>query len=374
MAEGGERPLRVALVGPQSPPAGGMARQRETLSRHFSAAGFEVLDLITNPPWPRALARWRRLRAAPRLAGHLLRLWRAAGQVDIAHVMANSGWSWHLFAAPAIALFRARGVPVVVSYHGGLAESFLARERAWVLPVLSRADALVVPSGFLLAVFAHYGLAARVIPDTIDLARFSVPRQNHGAQIIVTRNLEPVYDIATALHAFAKVLAARPDARLDIAGSGPLGDSLAALAKRLGIDHAVTFHGRMEPLQIASLLSSADVLLNPSLADNLPNSVVEALAAGVPVVSTRVGGVPYLVEHEVSALLVPAGDAGALAAGMLRVLAEPALRARLTANGAEIARRHGWDQTRRKWCELYRELCTRRLISARHPARPDAEG
>ncbi len=86
--------------------------------------------------------------------------------------MANSGWSWHLFAAPAIWIAKLRGIPVIVNYRGGEADVFFDRAFSSVRPSLSRADAIIVPSGFLEAVFAKRGFSTRIVPNIIDLSRF----------------------------------------------------------------------------------------------------------------------------------------------------------------------------------------------------------
>src|SRR5207248_3897858 len=98
-----------------------------------------------------------------RLVPYTFRLWRCAGRNDLLHVMANSGWAWHLFAAPAVWVGRARGVPVVVNYRGGLAEQFLERQSAWVVPTLRHASAVVVPSAFLDRIFRRFGIVPEVV-------------------------------------------------------------------------------------------------------------------------------------------------------------------------------------------------------------------
>lgn len=80
---------------------------------------------------------------------------------------------------------------------------------------------------------------------------------------------------------------------------------LEELACRLGLADVVTFTGRVDNEGMAALYQSADIMINPSLVDNMPISLLEALASSVPVVSTDVGGVPFMVEHEKTALLVP---------------------------------------------------------------------
>ena len=122
--------LRIAVVGPLPPPAGGMAGQTSQLADLLRSEGAHVRLVQTNAPyWPMWISRFRAVRALARLGGYLVRLWTVSSEVQILHVMANSGWSWHLVAAPAIWIGRLRGVRVVVNYRGGEAEAFLRRSR-----------------------------------------------------------------------------------------------------------------------------------------------------------------------------------------------------------------------------------------------------
>jgi len=352
-------PLRIALVGPLPPPPGGMANQTLQLHALLRQDGHAV-DLVQvnaayRPAW---IGRVPGVRAGFRLLPYLLALWRAAGRAQLVHVMANSGWSWHLFAAPAIWMARLRGRPVLVNYRGGEADAFLSRSLAWVRPSLRRSDALLVPSGFLAGVFGRHGFASTVVPNVINLERFqpaaTLPATAGAApSILVARHLERLYDNASALHAFAIVAATYPDARLVVAGAGPERAALERLAGELGIAAAVRFAGRLDNTAMAELYRAADVMLNPSLADNMPNSLLEALASGVPVVSTDVGGVPYLVEHDATALLVPPRDPQAMAAAMLRLLAEPALAQRLRQSGLRHVAQYTWVEVRPRLLQAY---------------------
>ncbi|MCK6387450.1 MAG: glycosyltransferase, partial [Zoogloea sp.] len=166
--------LRAALVGPLPPPAGGMANQTWQLAELLRQEGASVELVQVNVPYrPAWVERFRGLRALVRLFPYGVALWRAAGRADIVHVMASSGWAWHLFAAPAVWIGRARGRPVVVNYHGGEAEGFLQRSAARVRPTVRRASQLLFPSGFLVDVFGRFGMLGRVVPNVVDLARFT---------------------------------------------------------------------------------------------------------------------------------------------------------------------------------------------------------
>lgn len=357
--------LRVALVGPLPPPAGGMANQTRQLAELLREAGASVELVQTNPAYrPAWVARWPGVRAVFRLIPYLLSLWQACGRNQLMHLMANSGWSWHLFAAPAIVIARLRGIPVLVNYRGGEAAGFLARSSRRVALTLRRAQALIVPSGFLKAVFAEHGFGAEIVPNIVDLQRFSPAMQPPSAlRLLVARNLEALYDNETALRAFALLCQGQPQARLTIAGTGPELARLQSLAQELGVGDAVEFPGRLDRDAMAKLYRECSVSLNPSLADNMPNSVLESLASGVPVVSTNVGGVPYLVEHERTALLVPPGDPAAMAAAVSRLLEDSALWRRLRDEGLAEVQRYTWARVGQLLAQHYR-----RCVSAQSGA------
>lgn len=359
--------IRVGLVGPVPPPAGGMAMQTAQLAELLRGAGAAVEVVASNAAYrPTWVARWPGLRAFFRLVPYLFALWRTAGRSDLIHMMANSGWSWHLFAAPAIWIGRLRGVPVIVNYRGGEAADFLVRHAGLVRFSMRRASMLVVPSAFLQEVFSRYHMCSHVLPNVVDLVLFRPSGDKPPAEphLLVARNLEPLYDNASALRAFSRVRQRWPKATLTIAGTGPQANELHQLAAELGVSDAVHFVGRVERQAMATLLRRTSVALNPSLADNMPNSVLEALASGVPVVSTDVGGVPYMVEHARTALLVAPRDDKAMCDAVIRLLDDPALAQRLASAGLQAARRHGWDQIAPKLASLYRGALDQRLHGA----------
>lgn len=360
--------LRIGLVGPLPPPAGGMAMQTRQLAELLCGEKAEVLLVPTNPPYrPAWVAHWRGLRAVFRLAPYLVALWRAAGRSDVMHVMANSGWSWHVFAAPAVWIAWLRRVPVVVNYRGGEAAEFLGRSARIVRATMSRATRLIVPSGFLKDLFEHHRMPADVVPNIVDLTRFHPAAQLVAApNLIIARNLEPVYDNATALHAFAQVRQAYPDARLLVAGTGPEEGALKRLANELGIALQVHFAGRLEREEMAQRLRESRIALNPSLADNMPNSVLEALASGVPVVSTRVGGVPFIVRDGDTALLVPPASPAAMAAAILRLLRDPALAEGMRSAGLGSVRAYTWTAVGPHWAAVYRAAVAEPGSSTHH--------
>jgi glycosyltransferase involved in cell wall biosynthesis len=165
-----------------------------------------------------------------------------------------------------------------------------------------------------------------------------------------------MYDMPTAIRALALLRQRVPGARLTIAGSGPERSSLEALVRELGLGSVVAFPGRLESEAMARLYRGADLMLNPSLVDNMPNSLLEALASGIPVVSTDIGGIRFLVDDGNTALLVPPGEPRAMAAAAERVLSEPGLAARLVRNGLAQVQRYAWPSVRELWLGAYRDV------------------
>ncbi len=345
MTARGLHALRIGLVGPVPPPGGGMANQTRQLAELLSAAGAEVTQVPVNAPYrPRWIGQVAWLRALARLLPYLLALWRVAARVDLFHVMANSGWAWHLFAAPAIWVARWRGVPVVINYRGGEAAAFLRRSARLVRWTLGSGTTLVVPSGYLQAIFQRFGMSAQIVPNIIDLSRFS-PRSMARAgapQLLVARNLEALYDNETAIRALKVVRRYFPQATLTLCGSGPQEGALRRLAAAQGLAQAVRFAGRLEPDAMAALYRKADLVLNPSLADNMPNSVLEAWASGVPVVSTNVGGIPHLAQDGVTASLVPSSNPSAMAQACVALLSNQVLWQQRAQAGLQEAQRYTW--------------------------------
>lgn len=358
MTPSGLQSLRIGLIGPLPPPSGGMANQTRQLGELLVAAGAQVTTVQVNAPYrPTWIGQVPLVRSVFRLLPYLSALWRAAGNSDVFHIMANSGWSWHLFAAPAVWVARCRGVTVVVNYRGGEAADFLQRSAGLVRFTMRRVAALVVPSGFLQGVFRRFGMPAEIVPNIIDLSRFHPrePVRAGAAHLVVARNLEALYDNETAIRAFEIVQQQFPQARLTLAGSGPQESYLRDLVRTRGLTDAVRFTGRLERDAMAALYRSADLMLNPSLADNTPNSVLEAWASGVPVVSTNVGGIPHLAQDGVTASLVPPSNPVAMAQACVALLSDETLWRQRAQAGLREAQRYTWSCVRPILAGIYQQ-------------------
>ncbi len=351
---------KIILVGPLPPPSGGMANQTVQLFHLLQTTEIEVQLIQSNAPYiPAWIGKIPILRAFFRLVPYKIRLWKACKKADIIHIMANSGWSWHLFVVPAIFIAKLHGVKVLVHYHGGEASQFFKAHYRWIKPALNKVDQVIVPSGFLEKIFLKYQTPSIIIKNIIDLTRFNPtskifnPSQPH---FIVTRNLEAIYDIPTALKAFSIVLKEYPKATITIAGSGTELTALHSLAETLGITDAVHFSGRIPNEDLPFLYQKSQLMLNPSTKDNMPISILEALASGIPCISTNAGGIPDLVEDGVTARLCNVGDAEKMAELALELLADSIQYQRLRENGLKFVTDFTWEKVSLSLFAVYQKI------------------
>jgi len=357
-----DRPIRVAFVAPSLRYVGGQSVQADLLMRSWRddpdvAASFIAVD----PRFPLGL-RWAEqvpfLRTLLRAPLYLWALWRGLKHVDVAHIFSASYSSFLLAPLPACLMARARRKKTLVNYRSGEARDHLQRSRI-ARRILRSADQLVVPSGYLVEVFKEFGLDARVVPNIIDLSQFHYRVRNPlRPHLVCTRGFHPYYGIDVIVRAFCDVQKSYPDAQLDLVGGGDLEASIRGLVAQLKVAN-VNFLGVASRQEIGKFYDRADIFVNASNLDNMPVSVLEAFAAGTPVVTTEPEGMKYIVSHERTGLLSKPGDPAALANNILRVLSETGLAAQLARNAFEESSRYRWPAVREQWLEVYADLMHR---------------
>jgi glycosyltransferase involved in cell wall biosynthesis len=208
-----------------------------------------------------------------------------------------------------------------------------------------------------------------VIPNGLDTSRSRRrPPRTPLRTITVVANLRREKGHDVLLAAAPQVLARFPDARFAIVGGGPEQSALMARADAPGIRGAFTFHGHCD--EVAQRLDEADVFVLPSRSEAFPNAVLEAMAAGLPIVASSVGGIRELLDHGQTGLLVPPDNSRALADALCQVMADPALAARLGASArARAETRYSFDRMVGAFEAVYLSELTRRGVVAAPGAR-----
>ncbi len=345
--------LSVLIVAPAPPPYGGMSLQAGALQQQLEQEGVSAELLPTNPQGDRIFGRLKYLRTVAQTVIFVKNLTSGLRRTETVHLLGASHWYFVLRVAPTVVLARLLSRRVILNYRGGEAPMFFARFKWLVLPVLRLVDAIVVPSEFLNRVFAEYGFCAAVIPNFVDLKRFQFrSRDKIRPNLLVTRSLEPLYNVKMALQAFAIVQKTYPEARIDIVGSGSEETALKNWVSQQGW-RGVRFHGAVPNEKVPAYLERADILLNPSNADNMPINLLEAFASGIPVVTTNVGGIPDLVGDEKAALLVEPRDPTQMAAKIEELLRDPNKVIRITRYAKSLCQQMSWQRIGQLWLRLY---------------------
>jgi glycosyltransferase involved in cell wall biosynthesis len=285
----------------------------------------------------------------------MLALWHAVRRSEIVHILSGSHSSFLLATLPAWCVARLLGRRTLIHYHSGRADGHLRRSPI-ARHVLRRTGAVIVPSRYLAEIFAAHGVTTGVVANAIDAAEL---RHRHRPVIrpllVCTRNFEPGYAVDVVVRAFADIRNEFRSARLLLAGTGSREAAIRALVRELDLGD-VEFCGAVPRSRIGELLDRADVFVNASSVDNMPVSILEAFAAGLPVVSTASGGISHLVEHERTGLLSEVGDVHALARNVRRLIDDPLLARRLAGKAHEESARYEWPAIRAEWLQLYRGL------------------
>jgi len=173
--------------------------------------------------------------------------------------------------------------------------------------------------------------------------------------MLSTRNFEPLYNVECTLRAFGIVQQRFPEAELTLVGGGSLGQKLRSLAGQLGLRH-VTFAGRVPPHEISTYYAAHDLYVQSPNVDNMPTSILEAFASGLPVVSTGTGGVPAILTDGTHGLLAPCDDHQALADRIISLLDQPSLARNLARNAVATCEAYTWPRVREQWLSHYREV------------------
>lgn len=232
-------------------------------------------------------------------------------------------------------------------------EAFQTAQHSLRVRLLRRAQAfyrraasrMIVPSEHVARLVRAGGGAPQVIYNAVDGRPFAnLPPRIGGFTLITIARLAPVKGVDVAIRALAQVCRSHPQARLIVVGDGPARNDLEQLCRELELDPSVQFTGALPIDSVARHLGAADVCVLGSRTEGLPHVALEAMAAGTPLVATRVGGTPEVVADGVNGLLVPPDDPLAMAQAILRLFDDPALAERLTQAGRATLERFSWPR------------------------------
>lgn len=278
---------------------------------------------------------------------------------DVAVVEVYSGKAFLWGEALSLLLSTLR-CPFVLILHGGALPDFARRYPERVRKCLSRATAVISPSHYLKTHLSRYRPDVQLLPNPLNICAYNYrERTNPKPQLVWLRAMHAIYNPTLAIRVGNFLAADFPETHLTMVGPDKGDGSLQhvkALAEELSFARRLTLPGGVAKSEVPYWMDRGDIFLNTTNVDNTPTSVLEAMACGLCVVSTNVGGIPYLLEHEVDALLVLPNDPEAMSAAVRRLLSEPGLAARLSRNGRRKAERLDWSIILPQWRTLLTSL------------------
>lgn len=275
---------------------------------------------------------------------------------DIAHITVFSGLAF-MYAECVAWLLYFMGKPFVLGLHGGNLADFASRHPARIARLFSRPCAVVCPSGYLYEKLKPFRPDLHLIPNAIDVSKYPVNLHTPvGGRMLWLRAFHRIYNPMMAPAVLAKLLEMIPRAQLTMVGPDKGDGSYQAttrIATRLGVMDRIKFAGPIPKSAVVQMLCEHDIFLNTTDVDNTPVSIIEAMACGLPVVSTNVGGIPYLLEHDKTALLVQPGNAEEMADAVKRLHSQPDLARRLAEDGRRLAESFDWSVILPQWKAIF---------------------
>ncbi|MDP9400185.1 MAG: glycosyltransferase [Actinomycetota bacterium] len=360
-------PGTLTRRGVRGDPVGGLQNHAAHLTRALDGEGVAQTVLTRRLPPSPALERLGERTRVVRLGTCAPTVPLALG-ADVVHLHFDGRFAT---APTAVAAARLHRAALVVTLHTSLRHTLVvdsptaARLKARGAPVegwvTRRADAVVCLTQRVARALVAEGLAperVHVIPSGVDPVRFARVGADPFADVARPRVLfHGRVQAEKGVHTLVRALALlRADARLVLVGDGSERARVEALARELGVADRLRITGFVPHEQVPTALAHADVAVLPSVSEELGTAMLEALHAGLPVVASRVGGIPEVIEDGVSGLLTPPGDPAALAAALDRVLLEPGLAARLAAGGRARARDFSWPALAQRVLGVYRAV------------------
>ncbi len=315
----------------------------EELADHLQAAGYVIL---------------RTSSVQPRLARLLDMLWTAFSQRDyytFAYVEVYSGLAF-VWAEVICLLLKSLKKPFVLALHGGNLPVFSRQHPDRVKRLLQLAQTITAPSRYLQEKMADYCENISLIPNPLELHHYPFRLRATPQPILVwLRAFHQIYNPKLAIEVINKLKKTFPDIHLMMIGPDKGDGSLLGtqlLIESYSLKDQITIIPGILKTQVPEALAKADIFLNTTNVDNTPVSVTEAMACGLCVVSTSVGGLPYLLNDNQDALLTPAGEPDAMAEAIHRLFIEPGLAERLSRNARQKAEELDWQSILPQWRKL----------------------
>lgn len=299
-----------------------------------------------------------KLKQSARLRDMLYSIWKYKKQVDLVLVDTYSTTAFY-YAWLSAKLCGWLGMKYIPILHGGNLPARFQRSPGKCRTVFGNSAINIAVSPYLLHYLKQGGYKGTVIENSIALEDYSFKQRTQvRPQLLWVRSFHETYNPQLAVYLVHTLKQNYPHVQLTMVGPEVDGsmDKCKKLAKELGVDQQITFTGKLNKDEWTSLAQSKDIFINTTNYDNLPVSVLEAMALGLPVVSTNVGGIPYIITDGQNGLLVTADDAAAMTTAVTQLLSDNSIAGAISRNARDYVEQYDWNIIKTKWHNLLQSI------------------
>lgn len=243
------------------------------------------------------------------------------------------------------------GLPYIPILHGGNLPERLENKPQICKALFGNAKINVAPSNYLYSAFAKAGFSNLIhIPNSLEIKKYPFTLREHlKPKLLWVRSFAQIYNPLMAIKVLEKLLASYPDATLTMVGPDKDGSLQSCKEYTSAHNLPVTFTGKLSKKEWIKESTKHDIFINTTNYDNMPISVIEAMALGLVVISTNVGGVPYLINDGVDGYLAPAGDVQLFTTKVLSAITNTKERVYIAKNARKKAVSYDWQHVKSEW-------------------------
>lgn len=299
-----------------------------------------------------------KLKQSARLRDMLYTIWKYRKQVGLVLIDTYSTTAFY-YAWLSAKLCRWLGIKYIPILHGGNLPARFQHSPGKCRTVFGNSTINIAVSPYLLHYLEQAGYKGTVIENSIALEDYSSRQRTHlRPQLLWVRSFHETYNPQMAVHLVHELKQQYPDVQLTMVGPDVDGsmEKCKLLSTELGVEQQITFTGKLSKEGWTKLAQEKDIFINTTNYDNLPVSVLEAMALGLPVVSTNVGGIPYIIEDKQNGLLVNPGEVREMADAIQQLMRNDELSASVSINAREYAEQFDWSIIKVKWQKLFNSI------------------
>lgn len=285
-----------------------------------------------------------------RLVDMLYTIYKSSKKIDyvLIDTYSTNGFWFAYFSGILCIKLKINYIPIL---RGGNLPLRLKKNPRLCRSLFSKAYMNIAPSNYLYQAFKTHGIDnLKLIPNTIEIKNYNFKKRSLlKPKLLWVRAFADIYNPLLALKVLKELLKDYPEAELSMVG--PFKDESIQHCKDFAKKHQlpVTFTGKLPKEKWIAYAKDFNIFLNTTNVDNTPVSVIEAMALGLPVVTTNVGGLPYLLSHQKNAFLVNPDDVNAMLEAILNLLQNQELAQHLSQNGRELAETFDWEVVKHQW-------------------------